>query len=145
MRFPALPTFCCTLAMLTLGAPAFAEVWDKELTEADFVALDDRCGRDAQVISEIVGGFSAPEAFRNREVATVTRIRTAIVNGECYEFRGVCLFDAAQSANAPRSAFYDEGRVSFWQCLSPLAGQADWKVVKSIGTAYELGLNLRVE
>ncbi len=146
MRYPTHALIIgCTMAFASAASGANSEIWDKELVEGDFDAFDRVCEDDAQEISDMIERYGDYAAFGNREVAVVGRIKTQFFMDYCYEFVGICQYDTPSGQMVTPTVFFDERRLPLWHCVWPLADNRDWKVVKTEGTAFALGFNLRTE
>jgi len=119
----------CTLAFASLASGAKSEIWDKELTKADFVAFDQKCSEDEDAIRDLIMQSDYIKDFRLGEIAVVGRMKTQFFDGQCYEFLGVCPFDLPSGETVMPTGFSDERKRAFWQCLWPFAEKSKWEVV----------------
>lgn len=133
------------IASLAVATNARSEIWDKQLSKADFASFEMACNDDQDVIRALLEGFGDRLAFVKRKVAVVGRIRTSLFDGACLEFRGVCHTEELGNGVAGQAVFFDERELPLWHCPLAIIDKREWKVVKTDRTAYALGLNLRVE
>ena len=134
----------CSLALASIASGAHSEIWDKELSEADFAAFDRACKDDEDAIRDLIGQSVDINASSNLEVAVVRRMKIQFFDRDCFEFRGICRFDLLSGEAIMPSFFFDERKRSLWYCLWPFPGESEWEVVTRARTVYGHGYNPRL-